>query len=77
MYCGSVYIGARVRSVLILRRKMLRPWWLRAAAPAAFLVNAQVADIFKGIFETRNSTRNGKNIAKSGALGTCRAAVYH
>jgi hypothetical protein len=77
MYCGSVYIGRACVNVLILQRKMLHPWWLQPAAPAAFLVNAQVADIFKGIFETRNSTRNGKNIAKSGALGTCRAAVYH
>jgi hypothetical protein len=77
MYYGSVYIGARCVNALILRRKMLRPWWLQPAAPAVFLVNAQVADIFKGIFETRNSTRNGEKIAKSGALETCRAAVYH
>ncbi len=51
--------------------------WRRQAIPAAFLVNAQVADIFKGIFETQKSTRNGEKIAKSGAFETCRAAVYH
>jgi hypothetical protein len=42
-----------------------------------FVVNAQVADIFKRILESWNSTENGKRFAKSGGRKICRAAVYH
>jgi hypothetical protein len=42
-----------------------------------FLVKLRVAVIFKGIFETQKSTRNGENFAKSGALGTWAPAIYH
>jgi hypothetical protein len=41
------------------------------------MVNLRVAVIFKGIFETQKSTRNGENFAKSGALGTWAPAIYH
>jgi hypothetical protein len=47
-----------------------------------FMVKIKTADIFKGIFETWNSTRNAKNFAKSGAkkIGTARVyypSIYH
>jgi hypothetical protein len=34
------------------------------------MVNPEAANIFKGIFETQKSTRNGKNFAEMRALGT-------
>jgi hypothetical protein len=34
------------------------------------MVNERTAGIFKGIFETQKSTRNGKNFAEMRVLGT-------
>ena len=65
--------GARCCSALLLHGK--NP--MRLPIVTAFWVNAQVADIFKGIFETQKSTQNEEKNAKSGARKTCRAAVYH
>jgi hypothetical protein len=41
------------------------------------MVNIKTANIFKGIFETQKSTRNGKNNAKMRALVTWRFRIYH
>ena len=41
------------------------------------MVNFKPASIFKGILETQNSTRNGKNFAESGEKKIARRAVYH
>jgi hypothetical protein len=40
------------------------------------MVNERTAGIFKGIFETQKSTRNGKNFAEMRALRTWGTAVY-
>jgi hypothetical protein len=42
----------------------------KGAGVRVVLVNFKVSNIFKGIFEMQNSTRNGKNFAKMRALGT-------
>jgi hypothetical protein len=41
------------------------------------LVKTRSVNIFKGIFETQKSTRNGKNNAKIRALVTWHPRVYH
>jgi hypothetical protein len=57
---------------------------VNAVAPGAcglemrrFMVKIKTADIFKGILETWNSTRNPKNFAESGAKKIWAARVYH
>jgi len=64
---------AALRNALFLRVKNMQI----LPARLHFLVNAQVADIFKRILEAWNSTENSKRFAKSGGRKICRAAVYH
>jgi hypothetical protein len=49
----------------------------RANQMHRIMVNFKSLHIFKGIFETQKSTRNGKNNAKIRALGTWGPRVYH
>jgi len=65
--------GDACDNTLSLRGKNppIPPAWLH------FVVNAQVADIFKRIPEAWNSTGNGKRFAKSGGRKICSATVYH
>jgi hypothetical protein len=42
-----------------------------------FMVNIKPASIFKGILESWNSTRNGKNFAEMRVLGTGALRIYH
>jgi hypothetical protein len=60
-------------SALILHAKTQR----RLPILTAFWVNAQVAYIFNGVFETRKSTRNEEKFAESCVRRTRRAVIYH
>jgi hypothetical protein len=46
-------------------------------AAAVLLVNAQVADIFNGVFEKQKSSKNEQKNAKIRANLRCRSAIYH
>jgi hypothetical protein len=55
---------------LMCNTKLARRFMRQGAEAHVVLVNFEVSNIFKGIFEMQNSTRNGKNFAKIRALGT-------
>ncbi len=64
MYCGSVYVGRACVNAIDFAENNVAPMVAGPVAAAALLVNAQVADIFKGIFEKQKSTQNGKKTQK-------------